>query len=191
MLPAMWCYIDQRFKSTQQAYRYVIMLEGSKDKSPPAIARQDGLTHAGGVVYRRHPEDVKVIQVMLVEASRDRTERVLPKGHIEPGEDPRETAVREVKEETGHWAKVKGWLDDKPLGPQPGAPFVRWFLLEVCEEPDQKKWRPEFRQYCWKSLPLPENAVTFDDTKTILALAAERLNPAKPDASSDEVTHRT
>ena len=30
----------------------------------------------------------------------------LPKGHVEPGEAPPETAVREVREETGVWARV-------------------------------------------------------------------------------------
>ena len=67
---------------------------------------------------------------MLVEASGNRSERVLPKGHIEPGEDPRVTAVREVREETGHWARVKGWLGDGRLGREASAPHVRWFVLE-------------------------------------------------------------
>lgn len=62
LLPALWRYVDQRFKTTQQAYWFVIMLEGMKQpsmmkqSSGPAISpchRPDSLTHAGGVVFRK------------------------------------------------------------------------------------------------------------------------------------------
>ena len=52
MLPSLWRYIDQRFKATQQAYWFVIMLEGKEAKAPAAAPRGDGLSHAGGIVYR-------------------------------------------------------------------------------------------------------------------------------------------
>src|SRR5262249_41445497 len=103
-------------KATQQAYWFVIMLEGLKGSSTETGAlghRPDGLTHAGGVVFRKRNG---AVEYLLVQASKDRTQWVLPKGHIEPGEEPRETAVREVKEETGHWARVREWLEDLNLG---------------------------------------------------------------------------
>jgi len=147
MLPALWRYVDQRFKATQQAYWFVLTLDAEKAKPAPVL-RDDGLSHAGGVIYRKI-KDTKseAIQFLLVGASKNREEKVLPKGHIEPGEDPRVTAVREVREETGHWAKVKGWLDDGRLGESADAAFVRWFLLKSCEE--QKVWPPEARQRHW------------------------------------------
>ena len=49
---------------------------------------------------------------LLVEASDNPLELVLPKGHIEPQENPRQTAVREVHEETGVWALIVVELDD-------------------------------------------------------------------------------
>ena len=49
---------------------------------------------------------------LLVEASDRPLELVLPKGHIEPQEDPRQTAVREVHEETGVWARIVVELED-------------------------------------------------------------------------------
>ena len=89
MLPSLWRYIDQRFKATQQAYWFIIMLEGREAKVPTATPRGDKLSHAGGIVRWRQS-----LKWMLVEASGSRSERVLPKGHIEPGEDPRITVVR-------------------------------------------------------------------------------------------------
>jgi hypothetical protein len=53
MLPSLWRYIDQRFKATQQAYWFVIMLEAKETKTPSGAPRGDGLSHAGGVVYRK------------------------------------------------------------------------------------------------------------------------------------------
>jgi 8-oxo-dGTP pyrophosphatase MutT (NUDIX family) len=173
MPPALWRYLDQRFKATQQAYWFLLALEAEKAE-PAAVSRQDGLSHAGGVVYRRTQDHA--IQYMLVEASKDRSERVLPKGHIEAGENPRVTAVREVREETGRWAKVISWLDDKRLSEEPDAPLVRWFLLEVCEEPTE--WPPESRQPGWFSLEAAKQATRYPETKALLAQAAARIQPA-------------
>jgi 8-oxo-dGTP pyrophosphatase MutT (NUDIX family) len=174
MPPALWRYIDQRFKSTQQAYWCLLTLEAEKGE-PLAVPRPDGLSHAGGVVYRRTPG--QAVEFMLVEASKDRSQRVLPKGHIEPGENPRVTAVREVREETGHWVKVISWLGDARLGEDADAPFVRWFLLEVCEEPTQ--WPPEDRQFRWFSLEAAKQATAFPETRALLARAAANIERTK------------
>lgn len=106
ILPALWRFMEQRLKATNQAYWSVITLTalGGKvvfNKVAPANA---GPTHAGGVVFHMHGGQAKYL---LVEAKKDPKEWVLPKGHIEEAEHPRETAVREVHEETGVWAKIR------------------------------------------------------------------------------------
>ncbi len=52
---------------------------------------------------------------LLVEASDNPLELVLPTGDIEPQEDSRQTAVREVHEETGVWARIVGEPEDVSL----------------------------------------------------------------------------
>jgi 8-oxo-dGTP pyrophosphatase MutT (NUDIX family) len=177
MLPTLWRYIDQRFKATQQAYWFVIMLE-AKEEPPAAKPRPDGLSRAGGIVYRRTVADkVEQIDFMLVEASKKRSQWVLPKGHIEPGEDPRVTAVREVKEETGHWARVECWLADARLDEDdPEAPLVRWFLLELCEK--AARGRSEDRKFCWRPLAGAIQKAEFKRTKALLRLAAAKQKAA-------------
>jgi ADP-ribose pyrophosphatase YjhB (NUDIX family) len=54
-------------------------------------------TTAGGIIYRIG-QDGK-IEVLLVSDARKRW--TIPKGHVEPGEITRETAKREITEETG------------------------------------------------------------------------------------------
>ena len=64
---------------------------------------------AGGVIFRRNLKDPKEIEILLIQDAKNRW--TIPKGHIEEGESARETAEREVREETG-LAKVKvlSWL---------------------------------------------------------------------------------
>ena len=66
-------------------------------KKKPAI--QDILreTTAGGVVFRRDKNNQ--VEILLAQDTKDRW--TIPKGHIEPGETPRQTAEREIQEETG------------------------------------------------------------------------------------------
>ena len=65
------------------------------------------LTHAGGVVVRDQQGDGLTL---LVRGTRTPHAWVIPKGHIEPGEAPAETAQREVQEETGVDATAGGYI---------------------------------------------------------------------------------
>lgn len=66
-------------------------------KRKPAI--QDILreTTSGGVVFRRDADGK--VEILLAQDAKDRW--TIPKGHIEAGETPRQTAEREIQEETG------------------------------------------------------------------------------------------
>src|SRR5215207_5256412 len=172
LLPALWRYVDQRFKATQQAYWYVITLEGMKgpsalDSTP--TRRPDGLTHAGGVVFCQNGFSD---EYLLVQASKDRNQWVLPKGHIEPGEDPKETAVREVKEETGHWARIVWWLGDSRLGTDANTSVVRFYLMELVEQGEN--WPAENREQQWLPLPEAKQRASFDETEGLLEKAATK-----------------
>ena len=66
-------------------------------KRKPAI--QDILreTTAGGAVFRKDTKGN--VEILLTQDAKDRW--TIAKGHIEPGETPRQTAEREIREETG------------------------------------------------------------------------------------------
>lgn len=63
----------------------------------PAINEVVREPTAGGVIYRINKEGQ--IEVLLIQDAKDRW--TIPKGHIEPGESARQTAEREIHEETG------------------------------------------------------------------------------------------
>src|SRR5262245_4531217 len=64
-----------------------------KINKPPRAVRE---YTAGGVVFRRAGQGLDILMIQ------DRLGRwSIPKGHVEPGERIEQTAVREVREETG------------------------------------------------------------------------------------------
>ena len=107
LILAFWRYVDQRLKATTQSYWYILALEGlsdSKLRRQTSDVEPNTPTHAGGVVFR---ENGGKVEYLIVRAKSDDQEWILPKGHIEGGEDMERTAVREVHEEAGVWARVK------------------------------------------------------------------------------------
>jgi 8-oxo-dGTP pyrophosphatase MutT (NUDIX family) len=129
---ALWRYMDQRLKSTNQAYWSVITLAARSGKvvaPPQRSVTPDGETHAGGVVYRQRWFDK--CRYLLVEARANPGRWVLPKGHIEPGESLRETAVREVHEEAGIWAVIESDLGIRTFPAPDNTVRARFFLMRA------------------------------------------------------------
>ena len=74
----------------------------------PAINEVVREPTAGGIVWRRNRQ-TKEVEILLIQDSKNRW--TIPKGHIEEGESARDTAEREVREETGiDKMKTMGWV---------------------------------------------------------------------------------
>ncbi len=176
---SLWRYVEQRFKASQQAYWHVITL---RDETLNAPARDDELTHAGGVVWNNDEKDTKYL---LVTAKRNPKQWVLPKGHIEPGEALEETAIREVKEETLRWPLISTPMGNYFLGPE-NTVYTRLFLMTVLQEPitwKRRRWRrkrnenvgtDEDRRRKWFTLE-GAKAELKDESKLVLDCAAKLI----------------
>lgn len=175
LLLALWRYMEQRHKATNQAYWSVITLRASAKTGDPVAAppANSGPTHAGGVVFRRTRGK---IEIMLVEAKDDPKQWVLPKGHVELRETLRETAVREVREETGAWARIVDDLGavsytvmDKPV-------TVHFFLMEAIAHGRQKD---TLREHRWFADPVRDIGKGYkplhNETRQMLKAAVSAL----------------
>ena len=73
----------------------------------PAISEVVKEPTAGGVVWRRNQKGA--IEILLIQDAKDRW--TIPKGHIEEGETAKQTAEREIREETGlQEMEMQAWL---------------------------------------------------------------------------------
>lgn len=173
--PAFWRYVDQRIKATNQAYWYIITLEGNRDSAlrQPSPIQTDGPSHAGGVVFRQVSNQV---EYLLVQAKNNSNEWVLPKGHIETGELMQEAAVREVREETGAWAQVKSVLKESTYAVNGEPVRVQFYLMQAVAEGRST----EGREHVWLQLEKAVEKATHGESKELLELAEQSRTNQRP-----------
>jgi 8-oxo-dGTP pyrophosphatase MutT (NUDIX family) len=104
-------------------------------------------------------------------------EWVLPKGHIEPGESMQETAVREVREESGVWARVECPLRDDSFTVKKELVKVRFYLMEAAEvgKPVEKGREP-----AWLQLEEALQRASHDNVRNALQAAAQHYSSSQP-----------
>lgn len=78
------------------------------NKRRPVIDEVVHETTSGGVIFRRNAS-TNQLEILLIQDAKNRW--TIPKGHVEEGEEPKQTAEREIREETGlQEMKMYNWL---------------------------------------------------------------------------------
>jgi 8-oxo-dGTP pyrophosphatase MutT (NUDIX family) len=132
---------------------------------------------AGGVLHRRKEQGVEI----LLAARRTRSGDLvwgLPKGLVEKGESPEDTAVREVLEETGFEGKLQDSLGEIGYWYVWEGIRVRktvhFFLMEAIGGDASRRDR-EMEDVAWFPLAEVEEAAGFASEKQVIARARQRL----------------
>lgn len=107
-----------------------------------------------------------------------------PKGHPDPHETPKQTAERELFEETG--LSISQWISEQTFDETYFFKFhgqlihkkVTYFMAEVAGV--EKMMEEEIKALKWVSLEQAESAVSFDQARLMCqkALSIVRSNPS-------------
>ncbi|HKJ37799.1 MAG TPA: NUDIX domain-containing protein [Anaerolineales bacterium] len=118
------------------------------------------LTHAGCVVFRNDEDRVR----FLVISSSTGEHWVLPKGHIDPGETPETTALRELMEETGVLGEIIRPLSVQSFDINGKQVVIQYFLVRMTGS----KEASENRELLWKELKDAREKLSFIEGKQAL-----------------------
>lgn len=104
------------------------------------------------------------MQILLVAARKDPTQWIFPKGHIEAGETPDRTALRELSEEAGVQGEVLAPVGTLTFPSGDEEVEVQYYLIQAREETASR----EGRQRRWLDPVTARERLSFDDAKVLL-----------------------
>jgi 8-oxo-dGTP pyrophosphatase MutT (NUDIX family) len=133
---------------------------------------------AGGIVYRRPNLKTSDVEILLLQDSKGRW--TIPKGHIEEGESPRQTAEREIREETGlQNMKVGPWLGKINFRYRRGNSLVLMtteiFLVEAQGKTGKIKKEKWMSSLSWLNAQDALDKIEYDDIGKLILLGLKKI----------------
>lgn len=149
-------------------------------RSRPAISEVVKEPTAGGIVWRRNEKGT--IEILLIQDAKDRW--TIPKGHIEEGETAKETAEREIREETGLQEMVmQGWLGkiNFQYRRQQSLVLMTTEIFLVAAKGNTDDITPEEWMKGIKWLPANEalDKIEYEDIGKIILLGLKKIRQGK------------
>jgi 8-oxo-dGTP pyrophosphatase MutT (NUDIX family)/O-antigen ligase len=125
----------------------------------------EGVIQKAGAVILSHDDPGRIL--LLYRAGPNYCDWTIPKGHMEPNESREDTALREVKEETGLDIKLIAPLPDRRYTTGSNHPATVHFFLARSLDDSKLRLEPGFpdNQLKWVALDEVENTLSFDNMK--------------------------
>lgn len=146
----------------------------------PAISEVVKEPTAGGIVWRRNKSGG--IEILLIQDSKDRW--TIPKGHIEEGETAKETAQREITEETGlQEMEMQGWLGKINFRYRRQQSLVLMttdiFLVKAKGDTDDIKPEEWMKGIKWLLANDALDKIEYEDIGKIILLGLKKIRQSK------------
>lgn len=142
-------------------------------------------TTSGGIIFRRakSPEEKKgQIEILLIQDAKNRW--TIPKGHVEPGEEPKQTAEREIQEETGlQEMKVYNWLGKVHFRYRRSQTLVLMtmhiYLVQGLGDTDKLTPEDWLTDIQWIPAQDAVDKIAYDDIGKLMLLGMKRIRDNK------------
>jgi ADP-ribose pyrophosphatase len=145
------------------------VLSGREDFNPARITCLFEKS-CGAVIFRRHSGNVEYLLIK----NRKGNNWGFPKGHMEIHEDERQTAVREVLEETGlNIEPLEGFRTISEYHPK--GRITKQVIFFVAEMPGEEIviQKSEIERFIWADYSLAVRTFRFNNDKKVLAQARD------------------
>lgn len=131
----------------------------------------------GALVYRKAGDKLQ----LLILRHRMGGHWSFPKGHVEKGETETETALREVKEETGLSIELfDGFREMVTYSPRPGIKKDVVYFLGFARDSRTTRQEEEISEIRWIDLDQTYNYLTYDNDRRLIKSAKRYMKQHQP-----------